>query len=199
MKQIVIIGAGGHGRVTAEIALQKYEKVIFLDDDQLLNNISGKVLDYDKFNNSDYFVAIGNNVVRKSISMDLIQKGYNLVSLISPYAVVSSSAKIGRGSVIMNGAVVNANANIGNGVIINTCSSVDHDCVIGDYSHISVGAHLAGTVTVGENVLIGCGGIVINNITICDNVIIGAGATVVASITKAGTYICVPAKEKEKV
>ena len=196
MNQIVIIGAGGHGRVVAEIALQRYDKVVFLDDDQSKKSVSGSVKDCDKFAESDFFVAIGDNEVRKSISSDLIQKGYNLVSLISQYAVFSPSAKVGIGSVIMNGAVVNAGATIGDGVIINTSCSVDHDCIIGNYSHISVGAHLAGTVTVGENVFVGCGGIVINNVSICKNVLIGAGATVVASITKAGIYVGVPAKEK---
>ena len=197
-KKIMIIGAGGHGRVVADIAkLNGYSDICFLDD-KLENNfckISGTISDFNKFKDDHvFFVAIGNNAVRKKIIQKLFLYNIDLCSLIHPKAVISDSVKIGRGVAVMAGVVVNSNAHIGDGVILNTCSSVDHDCIVGDYSHIAVGARIAGTVHIGENVFVGAGATVINNLNITDNCIIGAGATVVSDLNKEGIYVGIPAK-----
>ena len=198
-KKIVIIGAGGHGRVVTDIArLNGYTDIRFLDDnaDNKYCNIDGKISDFVRYlGNYDFFVAIGDNNTRKQISGKLIDGGANIVTLIHPNAVISQGVKIGRGSVIMAGVVINTNVILGNGVIVNTSSSVDHDCVVGNYTHISVGAHIAGTVNIGKNVFVGAGATVINDVEICDDCQIGAGATVITNIKESGTYIGVPVKK----
>lgn len=196
-KQLVIIGAGGHGRVAQDIAKYTYSKIVFLDDSDVRHEnvvLVGKTKDYIKYiGNSDFFIAIGNNPIREKV-LDMVQSsGGKIVSLIHPDSVISDSVKIGAGSVVMAGAVINANAEIGNGCIVNTCSSVDHDCTIDDFCHISVGAHLAGTVQVGKRTFVGAGATVINNISICADCMVGAGAVVVKDIEKRGTYVGVPA------
>lgn len=194
---LIIIGAGGHGRVCAEIAeLSGYKDIMFLDDRNAYGvKIAGSSADIDKFiDSADFFVGIGDNHTRQLISEKIIQKGGYIATLIHPHSTVSHTATIGVGSVIMAGVVVNAGANIGNGVIINTCASVDHDCVIGDYSHISVGAHLAGTVSVGCFSFIGAGATVINNISVCENCMVGAGAVMIDNANLEGVYVGVPAR-----
>ena len=99
---------------------------------------------------------------------------------------------------IMAGAVINPGTKIGKGCIINTCASVDHDCDIGDYVHVAVGSHVCGTVSVGNQTWIGAGATVINNIYICPECMIGAGAVVIKNIIQNGTYIGIPAKEKNE-
>ena len=196
-KRIVILGAGGHGRVVADVArLFGYEKVMFLDDsNNCAVKVSGKISDYPKYiSDSDFFVAIGNNTVREKITNDLIKNDANIATIIHPSAVIGSRVKIGMGTVVMAGAVINCDTEIGAGVIINTCASVDHDCIVGDYCHISVGSHLAGTAEVGKASFIGAGATVINNVFICENCMIGAGALVVKDIKENGTYIGVPVK-----
>lgn len=193
-RQIAIIGAGGHGRVVADIArLCGYETILFFDDGDVPGRV-GSVADVDAYlNTSDVFVAIGNNRVRKMITERLLKKP---VTLVHPKAVVAGDAVLGCGVVVMAGAVVNPGATIGDGAIINTGSSVDHDCIVGPYVHISVGAHLAGTVCVGEGVFICAGAVVINNICVCDHAVIGAGAVVVKDIAEPGTYIGIPARKQ---
>ena len=198
MKSIVIIGASGHGKVIADIAKNVgYEKITFLDDGR-----TGKVGGYeivgdtsliDSFD-ADFFVAIGNGIVRKRITGMLEEKGKNIPTLIHPAAVVAESARLGAGTVVMAGAVINPDAVIGKSSIINTCSSIDHDCNIGEYNHVSVGSHVSGTVVSGENVWVGAGATISNNINICCNVFLGAGAVVVKDINEPGTYIGVPAR-----
>lgn len=195
---LVIIGAGGHGRVCAEIAeLNGYQKILFLDDGNAGNiEIAGKTEDFIKYlSDCDFFVAIGNNNVRRSFLYRIMENKGQIATLIHPDSTVSAHATVGVGTAVMAGAVINTGTVIGKGAIINTCSSVDHDCRIGDFAHVSVGAHLAGTVSVGERCFVGAGAIVINNISICKDCIIGAGSTVISDIKKEGTYVGSPVRK----
>ena len=201
MKELIIIGASGHGKVVADIAKKNgYDQISFLDDNIAVTEcdgykVIGKTSEFANYD-CDMFVAIGNSKIRYKIQSQLEAAYKKVVSLIHPAAVIADSVKIGCGTVVMAGAVVNSATIIGKGCIINTCASVDHDNSIGDFVHISVGSHLAGTVTVGNNTWIGVGATVSNNISICENCMIGAGAVVVKNIEKEGTYIGVPAKRK---
>lgn len=203
MSRLIIIGAGCHGRVIADIAkaTSNYDNICFLDDgiSGICDGfeIIGKTSDFEKYvDDCDFCVGFGENKLRRMFCEDINAKGGRLKSFVHSSATVAESAKIGKGVVIVAGAVVNICANIGDGVIINTAASVDHDCSIGDYTHISVGAHVCGTVTVGECVDICAGATLIQDLTICSNAVIGAGAVVIKDITKEGTYIGVPACEK---
>lgn len=200
-KEIIIIGAGGHGKVVADIAeCMGYKRINFLDDSDTFNpRVVGKTDEFERYiKKADFFVAIGNSKVREKLFRQLADKGADIATLIHPNAAVSKSAKIGAGVAVMAGAVINADSIIGNGVIVNTCSSVDHDCVVGDFCHIAVGAHICGTVTVGRHTWVGAGATVINNVNICADCMIGAGAVVVKNIDRTGLYKGLPAVWEEK-
>lgn len=198
MKQLIIIGASGHGKVVADCAAQNgYGSIIFLDDNEEITScgkykVVGKSRDA-RHLAGDVIVAIGNEDYRSQIQASIEES--RLATLIHPKAVVSDDVEIGRGTVILAGAVINPGSRIGKGVIANTSSSIDHDCVVGDYCHIAVGAHLCGSVRLGDFVWAGAGAIVNNNIDICSRCTIGAGAVVVRDIERAGVYVGVPAKE----
>ena len=201
MKELIIIGASGHGKVVADIAKKNdYNSICFLDDNSSVSEcdgykVIGKTSDFVNYD-CDMFVAIGNAEIRQKIQQQLMAANKKIATLIHPQAVIGENVLIGLGTVVMAGAVINPSSTIGDGCIINTCASVDHDNCIGDFSHVSVGTHLAGTVTVGSNTWIGVGAVVSNNISICQNCMIGAGAVVVKNIEEEGTYIGVPAKRK---
>ncbi len=199
---LIILGAGGHGKVVAEIALLsgKWSKVFFLDDDTSIKEnlglkVIGKLEDIYRYKEADFFVAIGKNETRKKIQEKLIEEGFSIVTLIHPTAVIGKDVKIDIGTVVMAGAVINASTKIGKGCIINTGAIVEHDNEIGDYVHISPGARLGGTVKIGVESWIGIGATVINNVNICAGCIIGAGAIVVKDITEPGTYVGVPVRK----
>ncbi len=203
-KEIIIIGASGHGKVIADIALKVgYKKIAFLDDDITVKScmeypVVGIVSDSIKYADFDFVVAIGNSEIREKIMNFLIENKLNVVSLVHPNATMAENVKIGVGCVIMAGAVINSDTSIGQGVIINTCASVDHDCEIGDFTHISVGSHVCGTVNIGKQVWLGAGSTVINNVNVCNGCIIGAGAVVVKNIENSGKYVGIPAKEFDR-
>jgi sugar O-acyltransferase (sialic acid O-acetyltransferase NeuD family) len=201
MDNLIIIGAGGHGRVIFDIALSlnKYKTVSFLDDQKIgAKNVLGKVSDFSKFLSShEFVVGIGDEKVREKIALMLKDSGAKIVSLVHEKAVIGSDVSIGNGTVVMAGAVINNGAKIGEGVIVNTCASIDHDSMVGDYTHVSVGARLAGTVVLEKRVFIGAGAVVINNVSIISDVVIGAGAVVVKNILEKGIYKGVPARKGE--
>lgn len=198
-KKVVIIGAGGHGRVVADIVECCGDIVLgFLDDGDMQNNkvnVMGKSSDAIKYCDGEtyLFVAVGNPNVRERIMNSLPNAKW--YTAIHPSAVISKSAEIGEGTCVMPNAAVNNSAVVGRGVIINTCASVDHDDVIGNFVHIACGAHIAGTVTVGDRTWIGIGSSVSNNLSIGSDIMIGAGTVVVKEIQEKGTYVGVPAKK----
>ena len=204
-KKLMIIGAGGHGKVVADIAkLNGYEEIVFLDDDiskkqNGLYLVVGKINDYKKYRNQyDFFVAIGNNEIRKKITEKMLREHIFQINLVHPSAVLDATVILSEGIVIMANAVVNAGTKLSRGVIINTSATVDHDCIIGQYTHICPGVHIAGNVVIGSNVWVGIGTSIINNLFICDDCLIGAGSSVVNDINEYGTYIGIPARRKVK-
>ena len=202
MKEVIIIGASGHGKVLADIAaLNGYTDIVFLDDNAEKTScgaypVAGTGRDAERYADGEFFVSIGSAKVREKIQTDLEEKGYAIATLIHPGAVISPSAKLGQGTAVMAGAVVNADATLGRGCIVNTCASVDHDCTLGDFVHVAVGAHVAGTVKIGARTWIGAGATVSNNLDICEDCLLGAGAVAVKDIPEGGTYVGVPAKKK---
>lgn len=140
MKSLLIIGAGGHGKVVAEVAEDLgYKRIDFLDDNA--QNALGKIEDIGKYTNyGEAFCGIGDNKLRGDIIQEIKKTGYSLATLIHPSAYVSRSAKIGQGSIIEPGAMINANSIIGEGAIVSLGALIDHDVVVGEYAHINSGA-----------------------------------------------------------
>ena len=194
---IYLYGAGGHGKVVAEIAqICGLEFGGFIDDnpevEELLNfpvfYKQEKILQL-KWDN--IIISIGDNKIRKSLSEKLTLK-YGI--LIHPNVSVSPSVKIAEGTVVMAGVSINSSTKIGSHVIINTNSSVDHDCVLEDFVHISPNAALAGNVTVKEGTQIGIGACVIEGVIIGKWCTIGAGAVIINDIPDYATVVGNPGK-----
>ena len=143
MQTLLIIGAGGHGRVVAEIAVAcgyDMNSIEFLDD--YAPTVLGKIEEMDIYapRYDGVFVAIGNNELRQKLSAQLCQiEGVKFVTLIHPTAYISPSVIIGQGTVVEPKAVINTNSRIGKGCIISVGSIIDHDCEIGDFCHINAG------------------------------------------------------------
>lgn len=187
MSGLLIIGAGGHGKVVAETAslMGRWGQISFLDDHLQNEEVLGYPViggfgDIERYRQdySEAFVAIGDNRTRHHWIQLLQSFGYVLPTLIHPHSVVSRSAEINDATIVMSGVVINASTSIGIGCILNTCSSIDHDCSIRDGVHVSPGVHVCGSVSIGEYSWIGAGSTIINNISVGRNAIVAAGSTV---------------------
>lgn len=203
MAALLIIGAGGHGKVVADAALETgtWDEIVFLDDawpekqKNGLWDIHGKVdqlLDW-KGRCAGAVVAIGNNHVRMELQSKLINTGFKVVTIVHPSARVSRFAKLGAGCVVFANAVVNVDAEVGEAAIINTAATVDHDCCLGKAVHVAPGANLGGGVSVGDFSWIGIGAAVRHYIAIGADVTVGAGAVVVSNIEDGVTAVGIPA------
>lgn len=146
--RLIIIGAGGHGRVVADIAQQigRYQQVFFLDDHAQGEDIIGMCSDYMKFINSEteMYPAFGNNEARIEWENKLVESGAFLARIIHPLAYVSPQAEIENGCIIMPYAIVNTGTKIKKACIVNIGAMVDHDCILEEGCHLAPGAIVKG-------------------------------------------------------
>ncbi len=196
-EQVMIIGAGGHGRVIADIIKKSGDTVVgFLDNDTQKPGVLGSVSDCFKYPDKKFVIAIGNNGIRKKLAMEYPDLSY--YTAVHPAAVIGENVTVGKGTVIMANAVINPGTQVGEHCILNTASVTEHDCRLSDFVHLSPGAVLCGTVTVGEGCHIGANAVVRNNISIEKDIVVGCGGAVVKNLEQPGVYIGVPAKRIEK-
>jgi sugar O-acyltransferase (sialic acid O-acetyltransferase NeuD family) len=200
---LVIVGAGGHGRVVADAVLfgENTWRAVYATDTVeskcigfLLGDISLQTKTWISAQSDLVFhIAVGNNLHRQR---EVQAYGAPLcVTLIHPQACVSHFATLQNGCFVAANAVVAPMVQMGLAVIINHGAVVDHDCTIGNYSHIAPNATIGGDVHIGSSVLIGSGAVVLPGRHIADSVTVGAGAVVINDIKYPGTYAGIPAKK----
>lgn len=204
MSGLLIVGAGGHGKVVAEIALSlgRWEDIAFLDDlyPELTQvgdwKVIGKVQEASRFRESypEAIVAIGANALRLEMLKRLVREGFKAPVLIHPHASVSRFATIGEGTVICSQSAVIIGARIGCGAIVNTGASVGHDGILGDGVHVAPGVRLAGSVSVGACSWVGIGAVVKECLSIGSGVMIGAGSTIIRDVPDGVTVVGSPGK-----
>lgn len=208
MSGLLILGAGGHGRVVADAALEcgRWDRIAFLDDYAEVGAtvlglpVAGPFADLasQRARFDAAIVGIGDARRRLELLAHCRQAGFQLPSVVHPAASVSRFATLGEGTVVLGQAGINAGARLGAACIVNTGATVDHDCELGEGVHVSPGAHLAGTVHVGERSWVGIGSCVREGIRIGARVLIGAGAAVISDIPDDSVALGVPAIARGK-
>lgn len=202
MNKIVLIGDGGHSKVIQDIihANQDLSLTAILDS-KYSESIEKDEIKYEHTDAIQAYlsqyclfcIAIGNNEIRQKLvdTLNIPMTRYAL--LVHPSAVISPSAEIGRGTVVMPNATINADTKIGEHCIVNSNAVIEHDNIIEDYAHISPNATLAGTVSVGKGTHIGSNATIIPNKKVGSWSVIGAGAVVINNIESNITAVGVPA------
>lgn len=147
--------------------------------------------------NAEFFIAVGDNVLRKKIYENQALKKLFPSNAIHPSAIIDSTVNIAATGVMVSaGVIINPLTAIATGVIVNTGCIIEHECVIDEFAHIGPGAVLCGNVKIGKTSFVGANAVVKQGIQIGNNVIIGAGAVVVKDVPDNMTVIGVPAKQK---
>lgn len=187
MSGVLILGAGGHAKVIADILMWQGALIRgFLDDDPNMWGktclglpVLGAIDRYFEYDLGGLIIGVGDNLVRRSIAERLRAQPQGLwLNAIHPRATIAQSVKLGRGVMVGAGAVINPDTVLGDHVVINTGATVDHDCTIGDFAHVAPGAHLAGGVVLGEGVLIGIGSSLTPNVRVGEWTTVRAGSVV---------------------
>jgi sugar O-acyltransferase (sialic acid O-acetyltransferase NeuD family) len=199
---VVLIGAGGHGRVVLDIlrAAEVYRPVGFLDADPQLTGqkvdglpVLGQ-LNLKAQKVKGVIISIGDNHPRRQYFRKISDQGFDIVNAIHPSSHISASAQLGRNVVVAAGAVISTAARIGHSVIVNTSAVVDHECRVGEAVHVCPSATLAGRVTVGDETFIGMGCNIIQCLKIGSHAVIGAGAVILEDVADGATVVGVPGR-----
>ncbi len=204
--EVLIMGAGGHGRVVLDILRQAktYRPIAFVDNDARLHgrHIDGLPVLGDVSQLGDLrrrglcraVVAVGDNGVRRSMAEAMRGHGFEPINAIHPSAQIAQSVVMGKGVVIAAGALVCAHCQIGDYAILNTGCIVDHESSVGTCAHVCPGVRLAGRAIVEAGAIVGIGATVIQRVRIGLDAIVGAGAVVIEDVDPMTTVVGVPAR-----
>jgi sugar O-acyltransferase (sialic acid O-acetyltransferase NeuD family) len=197
---IVVVGAGGHAIVVADILLAAGERVAgFIDErrepgELVLGLPVLGPFEWCRGRKVHAALGLGDNRKREE-SMERCQAfGATILRAIHPRAVVSASATLGEGVAVMALAVINPNARVGEGAIINTAAVVEHDCVVGSFAHVSPNAALAGGCHIGRYAQLGIGASMLPGKKVGESAVVGGGAVVISDIPDAAIAVGVPAR-----
>ncbi|MBC2172229.1 NeuD/PglB/VioB family sugar acetyltransferase [Listeria booriae] len=194
VESLIIIGDGGHSKMVQNIVREsgtyqltevwddKYREPVARDG-VVYTSLKGQLQGLTQMDaDATFFVAIGDNDIRKKIARTLALAGEKFAVIIHPTAFVEATVEIGEGSLVMAGSIVQANTVLGKHVIVNSGATVEHDILVGNFVHFAPGSVVTGGCTVADNVLVGAGSVVVPNISIGANVVVGAGSTLTRNI-----------------
>jgi sugar O-acyltransferase (sialic acid O-acetyltransferase NeuD family) len=198
MKNIILIGGGGHCKSVIDVILHecKWSIIGILD-----NQEEGYALGYPLLGNDDFIptlinddnaflVTVGqirSSAPRATIFERLVSLGATIPTVFSPHSCVSNSSIVGLGTIVMHNAMINSGARIGKNSIINTKALIEHDSIVGNHTHISTGAIVNGGSEVGDCCFVGSGAIIAQGINIGSRSVIGAGSLVLSDVDEGAT------------
>jgi sugar O-acyltransferase (sialic acid O-acetyltransferase NeuD family) len=137
-------------------------------------------------------LAVGDNRARERCLSHLRKR--SVPALVHPTAVLSPSARIGRGTVVMPRAVINAATRVGAGCIVNSAAVIEHDCVLGRAVHVSPGAVVTGASYLDDLCWVGAGATVLPGVRVGRGAVVGAGAVVIRNVPAGEVVVGNPAR-----
>jgi sugar O-acyltransferase (sialic acid O-acetyltransferase NeuD family) len=201
---IFVYGAGGHGKVVADILLACGVEIEgFIDDDPEKHGESfglkvsgdgGWLAGQATHRPVSVALGIGNNESRRMIAERCTRNNVGILTAVHPSAAIARSAQVSAGVVIMAHAVVNPDSVIAPGAIINTAAIVEHDCRVGNFAHLSPRVTIGGRVEVADLSWLGMGSTVLPGLRIGTGSVVGAGATVLDNVDDWVVVVGSPAR-----
>jgi len=191
MKEIILIGGGGHCKSVIDIIeIESQFKIAGIVD--IPDSIGTNVLGYPVIGSDSDLKSLANKYTYAIVTIGQVysagarkklfnlakKAGFTLPSIISSRAYVSNHALIGDGTIVMHDALINAGVSIGANCIVNSKALIEHDCTISNHCHISTNVIINGGVTIQEGCFVGSGSISNNSIIIKKNSFIKAGSII---------------------
>ncbi|MDE6338206.1 MAG: acetyltransferase [Muribaculaceae bacterium] len=206
MKDLILVGGGGHCRSVIEAAESAGRKIRgILDLPQYVGTdvagypVIGTDNDISEYAEDCEFIvtvgAIENAEPRERLHNRIKEAGGVLATVVASTAFVSPRAELGEGTVVLHQALVNSCAKVGKSVIINSGAIIEHDAEVGDLTHVSTGAKVNGGCRVGAWCFIGSGAVIVQGVSAGDDVFVGAGSLLARDAAAPGVYVGYPARK----
>jgi sugar O-acyltransferase (sialic acid O-acetyltransferase NeuD family) len=208
-RQLVIVGAGGHGRelfalASSNGALPPETRLLgFVDDGLVASELVDRLqtqwlgpVDRLRDLDAEFVLGVGSSKARRGLGARLSELGAQCAGpIVHPSSWVGPDVLMEEGAVIFAGVTMTTNVRIGRHTHINRGATVGHDCVIGEYVTLAPMAVLSGNVSIGAAAELGSGAVVLPGIRIGESSVVGAGAVVTRDVSDGVTVMGVPARE----
>jgi sugar O-acyltransferase (sialic acid O-acetyltransferase NeuD family) len=201
MKDIVLIGAGGHAASCIDV-IESEGRFRVAGLVGIASELHQRLCGYEVIATDDALcelareyrcalITVGqikSGESRIRLYREACEAGFEMPTIFSPHAHISGHAIVGPGSIIMCGALINANAKVGSNCIINSHAIIEHDAEVGDHCHISTGAILNGNVRVGEASFIGSGVVTKHGTSIGAGCLVGMASVIRHDLPDGALY-----------
>lgn len=207
---LVLVGAGGFGRETAEAVramnanVPRWRIVGFLDDDVSLSGsridgipVLGRLQELQHLPNASVVICTGrpdSYASRPRIVRELQLPADRYATIVHPSAAVSASSRVGSGSVLLAYVVLTANVTVGSHVAVMPHVTFTHDDIVEDFVTLGSGVALGGGVRVGRCAYIGAGALIREHQTVGSGALVGMGAVVLTDVPTDEVWAGIPAR-----
>lgn len=143
------------------------------------------------------FIAVGYskvNSLRADKYYKAREKGYNLVSYISPRATIFDNVEIGDNCLILEDNTLQPFVKIGNNVTLWSGNHIGHHSEINDHCFITSHVVISGGVKIGPFTFIGVNATIRDRVSIARKCIIGAGALILKDTSEREVYSALSAE-----
>ncbi len=204
IKKIAIIGGGGFAKEVIEVAEMLGHQIYGIFANKK-SNIAYQYKGYldellaQKDNFDGVIIAIGainkeGMLARKMIINFLTKHNIPAISLVSPQAFVSVSAKIGDGVYIAHSVIISTDSRVGNHCIFNHQADIGHDVIISTNCSIAPQVFIGGNCVIKDNVMIGVASTLMQGIEIGEFSVIGMKSLVIKSLKPHSFVFALPSK-----
>lgn len=206
MKKLLIVGAGGWGRVVRQWAIEiqrqdnRWESIKFLDDKPdvldkfgLRHELAGRIGDHQPANDEELACGIGDPLIKLEICEQLKQRGAVFTNIVHPTALVTENGVVGVGITVSPFAALINNAFVGDFVTVNAFSIIGHDAMIEKGCTLSAHCDIMANVHLEEGVFLGSGSRILPNLKVGRYAKIGAGAVVIRNVPPGASVFGNPA------
>ena len=209
VQDLVIVGAGGHGREVYDTLLavnaeQPTFRVLGVVDDAPRHTDRLDRLGLELLGDVDWLVAhpctyvlgIGTSAPRRALSDRLGAAGMTAATVVHPDARVGPDCRLGEGVMVFARSTVTTNVTLGRHTHLNVGCSVQHDTVVGEFVQFSPNVFVNGDCTLGDDVFLGTSATVTRGLTVGDGATVGAGAVVLDDVGPGTRVVGVPARPR---
>jgi UDP-perosamine 4-acetyltransferase len=199
MAGLLILGAGGHARAVADLALACGFTVAGFTDPVAGPGVIGGDADLAAFRRAGRVaggvVGVGNSALARRSELFALLRAADAAtpSLVHPRAVISASCRVGEGTVVFP-AILGAHVTVGDNAVIYSGVVAEHECRIGDHAYLAPGVILSGAVTIERGAFVGAGAVLLPGVVVGAGAIVAAGAVVTSDVRGGDTVVGVPAR-----